>query len=113
MTFREYISGFLVFVMLAMQLLLAQHYTVHFNEEAHTVAHHQLPSKGGNGTQQDADPDDICQICFFAKIFSHSTFSLAFIALPLFIAVVLKAVSIHISPERNVFYSFSARAPPL
>ena len=113
MTFKKHISGFLVLVMLAMQLLLAQHYTVHFNEEAHTVAHHQLPSKGGDGNHQDADPDDICQICLFAKIFSQSTFSLAFVALPLFVAEILKAASIHISPEYNVFYSFSARAPPL
>ena len=102
MTLRKKISAFLVLSMLAMQLLLAQHYTVHFNEDDHLV-----PAKHGK-----ADPDKICQVCIFSKNFSHTA-----AADSVYFAVLLLAAAIFVSasfaaPAQYPAHAYAARGPP-
>lgn len=92
--------------MLGMQLLLAQHYTVHFNEESHIAAHH-------HDKQDKTDSDDPCQICLFSQSLSH-TLDAVFIIIPagIFLAAVFDpAVQEALSEKSLTLYS--ARDPPL
>lgn len=63
MNFQKRVGQFLLVLMLAMQVALSQHATVHFMEGAHNSPIHQ---------QQDHQPDKdkLCQICLLSKDFT-------------------------------------------
>lgn len=112
MTQRRHISALLVLMMLMLQLLMAQHYTVHFSEAAHTVAGPHTSGADGSKDPQ-ADPDDLCQICLLSK-----TLSTAFgVVIVMSLAGRAARSAISLFPPSftsNLFsHSFSARAPPV
>jgi hypothetical protein len=80
MTFRKYILGLLVFLMLGMQFMLAEHAKIHFSEEEYVTA----SSRPDAPQKQDGhgDHDKICQICLFDKIFSGLILSQAHTVAP-------------------------------
>lgn len=70
---RREISLFLVFVMLCMQLILAQHATVHFIEDEHIGAASQQENRQESPADRPAHhKDKTCQICLFSKDFSYT-----------------------------------------
>jgi hypothetical protein len=63
MIYRKGLNQFLLMLMLAMQIALAQHATVHFMDGTHNTPVHQ---------QQDPEPDKdkLCQLCLLSKHFT-------------------------------------------
>ena len=113
MTFRRNIAGFLVLLMFAMQLLLAQHYTVHFNEEEYAFINGHKPANDSQDEQKKQDPDKICQICFFAKDFSQAIYAIS-VVIPVSISVAeIITSALHHRILRYIALVYSARAPPI
>jgi hypothetical protein len=113
MALKRKISGFLILLMLAMQLLLAQHYTVHFSEGQHIGVSQNKADGNSNGNDKDRDGHDkLCQVCLFSKSFSHvllaSPAALLILAL-LFSGVFLITVPFSL---RNNTVVYPARGPP-
>jgi hypothetical protein len=70
---RREVSFFLAFVMLCMQLVLAQHATVHFIEDEHIGAGSQQEDRQDSPANPPAhDKGKICQICLFSKVLSYT-----------------------------------------
>lgn len=105
MAFKKDIGRFLLVVMLAMQVALAQHATVHFTEGTHNNPVHQ---------QQDHQPDKdkLCQLCLFSKNFTKILTSAGLDILAPMDAEIQKTgllQSIFISSDPSPYI---ARAPP-
>ena len=73
-------------VVLLIQLILAQHFTVHFQEEEYrtllshdTIAHAASDVQGQKKQEDDKqDPDKICQICVYSKYLSQAILAATF-----------------------------------
>ncbi len=116
MTFRKHIGQFLILVMLAAQLALAQHATVHFLEDETIVSLVHADSGVNTIDRNEADKqkaDKICQICLYSKSFSHTIF-----ASGIFLHITSLSAAL-IAPDLPVFHVHSqcstnrARAPPV
>ncbi len=115
MTLKNKISGFLILLMLSMQLLLAQHYTVHFQQDDEHIGISQNHEDGHGAPIHDdhkPTPDKICQICVFSKSFSHLLLS-SFAAV-LVIACLTGGVFFLSEQffQQNNPQAYSARGPP-
>jgi hypothetical protein len=112
MIFRKYIGRFLILAMLAAQLALAQHATVHFLEDGHAVSQAQSsdsPAPAGHGK---ANKDKICQICLFSKGLSHA-FLFAGAEIPAAeIAAGFVVPRLQTVPARHEALLHEARGPP-
>lgn len=108
MSFRKTLAPVFIVLMLLAQLALAQHATVHFQEDQY--ASHQQHGDNGSG---EPDKSKLCQICITAKqlhdIFSHADFVL----LALVLAYALSLLPERITRTHAVTSSYSARAPPI
>jgi hypothetical protein len=111
MAMKKYIQGFLVFVLMGLQLALAQHATVHFVEDE------PLMISGGQH-QPPADPDKhdrdkICQICLFEKNYSFvlvSPSAVISLAVSGMAYAVLPLPVLHTQEAASAYYS---RGPPV
>ncbi len=117
MKMRKNISGFLILMMLCMQLLLAQHHAVHViggSLAASGIETHDDSSTGGSGTSDHdgASGNHICKTCLIAKNLSQTLppSGLAFLSddgrdrAPQLAPQVIIA--------RDAAHAYSARAPP-
>lgn len=110
---KREIGLFLVCVMLCVQLILAQHATVHFIEDEHIGA----GSRQENGQESPVDrpvhdKDKTCQICLFSKDFSYTSPSVGIdVPTPDFTAVFAIAVPRDANARREII-RLQARAPP-
>src|ERR1035437_2116628 len=112
MSLKKHITAFLVLQMFAMQLLLAQHYTVHFNEEQHVAVSQQQPANHAPAEHGKADPDKVCQICIFSKAFSQTIYA-ASIDIPVAVVATESVTRVlHSALAQNTTLVYSARAPP-
>lgn len=110
---RQKISLFLVFVMLCTQLLLAQHSTVHFNEDEYAGIAYQHTGQHEPPADHPAHhKNKICQICVFGKVLSHS-FPVASVDIPKPVfAVSFDLPVARESSTRHETRPLQARAPP-
>ncbi len=98
MGLKRNITACLIALMFAMQLLLAQHYTVHFQERQ------SAPTEQGK-----ADPDKMCQACLFSKSFSHATFAVNVDALlPVIIAEIIAPAPFSVRTQ-FIIHAYSSR----
>lgn len=113
MTFRKYIGQFLILMMLAAQLALAQHATVHFLEDQHIgIAFQQTGDSAPAPNHHGPEKDKICQICLLAKGFSHiSLFAVAEIPVVVHPAAFVFPAAQEV-PVPATSFSYEARAPP-
>lgn len=102
--------------MLSAQLLLAHHYIVHFNEDAHIgITQQQAGDNGAPAPDKDHDKfghDKICQICVFSKSLAQillSSFAAALIVVCLISGVFF--ASGQFSRQKSSLV-YSARGPP-
>ncbi len=64
---KRFLCFFVLQIMLAAQVLMAQHFTVHFMEEAHIASH-----AGHSHNHSDHNKaDKVCQICLLTKGFQN------------------------------------------
>jgi len=117
MNLKKHISAVLVLLTLAMQLLLAQHYTVHFHEDEQIgISHQQTDGHGGaahDGEHNEDGCNKICQICVFSKNLSQLlllSFTAALTIACLICGIFFAAEKF---PFQNTPLLYSARAPPL
>jgi hypothetical protein len=71
MTFRRYIAVFAFLQICALQILLAQHFTVHLSEDRFLMSAlhaHNAPA----GHHDDGGEDKACAVCTLAKNFSQA-----------------------------------------
>jgi hypothetical protein len=113
MIFRKYFGQFLILMMLAAQLALAQHATVHFLEDQHIgIAFQQSGDPATPQKHHGPEKGKICQACLLAKDFSHTSLSAA-AEIP---AVVYPAMFVFTAaqeiPLLSTSFSWEARAPP-
>ncbi|MCC6598309.1 MAG: hypothetical protein IT559_05935 [Alphaproteobacteria bacterium] len=75
---RKNIAPILLALIVLAQFALAQHSTVHFSEKDHAGFHlaHSVDHED-HGSDQNKSPytNKLCQICLFAKSFSHALLS--------------------------------------
>lgn len=111
--FGKHISAFMVVWMLALQLLLAHHYTVHFSGEGRPVIQQQASGHDHpqDGHHDGAGVDDLCQICAFSKALSQVLGTAVFILLPILFALQAFTARFAAYPSGS-HQPYSARAPP-
>jgi hypothetical protein len=105
-------------IMLLVQLALAQHFTVHFQEKEYTrifapaAKIHAAHDAQGQGKADDGD-DDEGKICPFGKVFSQAFIMHAvLVAIPVAFAIIVAAVlRARLTPHHRLAY-FS-RGPPI
>lgn len=110
---KKHIGGLVVMLMLAMQLLLAQHYTVHFNEDKTAIEQQQPGHDAPAGDHHDKDRHDkICQICVFSKSLSHLALSVLSVLLLVACATRWGIGASRLFILRNTSVVYPARGPP-
>jgi hypothetical protein len=99
--------------MLCVQLILAQHATVHFIEDEHIGAVYRHENRPESPAHHPAHHDGkICQICLFSKVFSY-TFAVASVDVPAPNFTTVCAVSVpREAHARHGTLPLQARAPP-
>lgn len=103
---RQGLNHFLLLLMLAMPLALAQHASVHFSEGAHRPAHQQ------EDHGSDSARDEICQLCLLSKALSHGLVQSGPDVLIPDVSEFLTSLPYTLVLARQCPSSYSARAPP-
>lgn len=106
---RHIFCFFALQIMLAAQVIMAQHFTVHFMEEAHITFH----TGHGHPGQHDHKTDQVCQICVLAKGLQNGLSGTVQVVPVVTVAFNPVLISLQSLEQEAIAGFYQARAPPV